>query len=249
MNHILIIDDDRIFTQILKNKIIAEVENTLVDIAFSKVEALSIFKSSKAYDLIIMDIELGPESGLQLASLLLNDNKINILFMTNHFVKNYLSDIISRFNLNEIRYCSKRNAEDIIDSIIQMLAQKKISLSSHFFSFRYFNGKELVLMNLPLSKILCANVTGNKLMLQTIDKQRFQLTGNNSLASFLKKVNPENSETFPFFKISADTAIHLALIDKPEAETQLLANSKTLVFFGEKFDVSDDRFTSLKKLL
>lgn len=115
------------------------------------------------------------------------------------------------------------------------------------FSFNTRNDKgELVNTVIPMKQILFTEVSGNSLTIHRVDGKQFQLTGNNSLKEFLKKMNDDGSELFPFLKISADTAINLSLKDEANAAIQLIPSNKILVYFGKRFIVSDKRYPVLK---
>ncbi len=100
--NILIIDDEEDLCEILQYNLSNEGFKT--DIAHSAEEALS--KQINDFDLLLLDIMMGPMSGFKLADKLRKDMKINvpIIFLT---AKDTENDLLTGFSLGADDYISK----------------------------------------------------------------------------------------------------------------------------------------------
>jgi len=135
---ILIVDDEEDLCEILQYNLSNEGYET--DIAHSAEEALK--RSLNDYDLLMLDVMMGPMSGFKLADKLRKelDNNVPVIFLT---AKDTENDILTGFSLGADDYITKPFSVNELTARVKAVLKRSGSLKSKSHSIARFGEIEL----------------------------------------------------------------------------------------------------------
>lgn len=136
--NILIVDDEEDLCEILQYNL--NNEGFLTDVAFSAEEALK--KSLEKFDLILLDVMMGPVSGFKFADRIRKEMNIHIpvIFLT---AKDTENDILTGFSLGADDYISKPFSINELIARVKAVLKRSYSDRVSDRSILQFNGVDL----------------------------------------------------------------------------------------------------------
>ncbi|MCM1388191.1 MAG: LytTR family DNA-binding domain-containing protein [Bacillus sp. (in: Bacteria)] len=178
---IAICDDEKAQQELLQKYLkewAAQTRTPLETVLFPGAEAfLFAWEDDKNYDLLILDIEMGAVSGMELAGNIRRQNEdIPILFVTGY--EKYMAQ---GYEVAALHYLLKPVHKDKFFSVMDKLKQKKKPEEKQL--FRTENGS----LSLPVSKIWYVEARAHRCILYTADAEYVLLASISETAQYLEK--------------------------------------------------------------
>lgn len=186
MLNISIVDDEKVFRQQNHNIISQEIKKFNIECQIKVFESISSFldyiRVQDIFDIIFLDIELGENSGVELAKYLLSKRYDSIVvFVTSH--DKYMKD---SFGLNVYQYILKEDVEKEIPVTLKRIV-------NDFYNSTLINLKtENGLSTYKINEIIYFTIQNRKIFMQT-KKEYIQV-----YYTSLKKILPLLNDNFIF---------------------------------------------------
>ncbi len=225
MVNVVICDDDKELTKEYQNYV-SEMKDkisqlTVYNSAQKLYDDLNFF--GKSFDIFLLDIEIGNNSGIDLAKKIReNDKNAIIIFLTS-----YPQYALDTFQVVTFDFLVKPVTKEKIQTVLNK-AIEYISLSKQNFSFSFKKDR----YSIPFNKICYIQKRGRKAYIYT-DKKTYECNLN------LKKIW-EKLEEKSFVSIGNSCIVNISKIEEIQSEHVILENDKKLV-------VSREYRTALKK--
>ncbi len=128
--HILIVDDEPINLQVLKNYLV--VQDYRVTLATSGPEAIHLIQQQRNFDLIILDVMMPKMSGYEVCRRIREDQSLVELPIMLLTVKNFVSDLIAGFEAGANDYLPKPfDKNELLARVRTLLTLSKLTRTNH----------------------------------------------------------------------------------------------------------------------
>lgn len=229
----LIVDDERLARNALKNKLEHFNEITVVGEADSVNTAVSAIKELQP-DLLFLDIQLYNETGFDILNNIDYTGKII-------FVTAYDEYAIRAFEINAVDYLLKPISVERLNNAISRLDKPKpVKIQNKYnYNDRILVGKGNKMIFVELKSIICISASGDYSSIKTADNTTYLVS--KSMNEWENRL-PENN----FFRIHRSTIINIEFVEK----TEKWVNYTSLVYLkgiDEPFKLSRSNMKKFKE--
>lgn len=206
-------------------------EKTLVDAYSSAEQFLFEAEEKQAYDLLLLDIQMGRMNGVELArSVREKDTKVNIVFLTG--IKDYA---VEGYEVGAVRYLLKPVKEAEFFALLDKLCEEAKELGEDYFVFQTGS----ITNRVSFSEILYAEADGHYVCLKTSEKEWKWKENISSLSGIL--------EVKGFFLLRRGLYVNLAKVEQIGKTECVLENGEVLPISKARYQALNEAFIAYYK--